>query len=87
MPSNLLNEALDGFRNSKDSDIETFLRYKAILFEERHWCSTYLLFNKEKYIKQEFRIEGYFTLSNKALFISDEVSGNVKKKLNNGLLT
>ena len=66
-------------------DIEEFLRYKALEFEKRHWCATYLLVDIEAFDKNILKIEGYFTLSNKVLSISDDVSKSKKKKLFNGI--
>ncbi len=86
LPSETLNRGLDSFRNSKDCDIEEFLRFKALKFEERRWCATYLLVNVEDFRKNRLNIEGYFTLSNKVLNISDKVSKSRKKKLFNGLM-
>lgn len=82
----VLQEGLNNFCNSKDKDIEKFLREKALLFEERHWCSTFLLID-EQVLKntKRIKVEGYFTLSNKILRLSEEIKKTKKKKLFNGL--
>lgn len=78
---------LNRFVNTRDNDIEDFLRFKAIEFEKRCWCSTYLVLDAESIIKKKICIEGYFTLSNKAIVISSEVSKTRKKKLFKGVLS
>ena len=80
-----LKKILDRYRNIKDSDIENFLRKKALIYEKRKWCSVYLLVDEEKLNNGEIFVEGYFTLSNRVLHISDNVSNKIKKKLYNGL--
>lgn len=79
---------LDTFRNSLDLDIENFLRYKAVQYEDRGWCSTYIIVNFKKLGDIcNFHIEGYFTLSNKVLQLADTVSNRTKKKLMNGIMS
>lgn len=85
MDSESLEKILDTYRNSKDPDIEDFLRNKAVTYEKRKWCSVYLLVNEEKLNNETIFIEGYFTLSNRVLHLSDKVSNNLRKKLYNGL--
>ena len=80
-----LEEVLDNYRNTKDPDIEDFLRNKAVIYEKRKWCSVYVLVNEEKLSSNNIFIEGYFTLSNRVLHLSDKISNNMKKKLHNGL--
>ena len=60
------------------------MRFKALEFENRHWCATYLLVNVEDFQNRCLSVEGYFTLSNKVLSISDDVSNSRKRKLFNG---
>ena len=74
LPSDVLNNGLNSFRNSRDEDIESFLRFKAVEFEKRHWCSTYLLVDVENFQKGILSIDGYFTLSNKVISIPDNLS-------------
>ena len=76
---------LDSFRNTRDTDIEDFLRFKSLEFEKRHWCATYLLVDMEAFDKNVLKIEGYFTLSNKVLSIANDVSKSKRKKLFNGI--
>jgi len=72
------------FRNTKDKDIERFLREKALIFKKRNWCNTFLLVGEENN-KYGFKVEGYFTLSFKVLSFENDVSKTVRKKLNNGV--
>ena len=74
IPQDELIQVLSRFRNSKDSDIEEFLNRKALMYEERHWCSTYVLVNEERFMSGDTWIEGYFTLSNKVIEIGEKVS-------------
>jgi len=87
LPPEVLAKGLDSFRNTKDEDIENFLRCKAELFERRHWCATYLLIDAEKLANNELFIEGYFTLSNSLLHVSKDlsISKTFTKKLFDGL--
>ena len=85
MDQESLEKVLDNYRNSKDPDIEDFLRTKAITYEKRKWCSVYVLVNEEKLNNDIVFIEGYFTLSNRVLHLTDKVSNNTRKKLYNGL--
>lgn len=62
------------------------MRNKALEYEVREWCSTYLLVNEDLLnIEKRIWIEGYFTLSNKVLSISKHVSNRRKKGLQKGL--
>lgn len=73
------------FRNSRDLDIQKFLNEDAVTFEDRRWCSTYVMLDEEMFAShQELHIEGYFTLSNKVVRLQDGVSNNQRKKLNGG---
>lgn len=86
VPAEQLAGALSAYRCTYDDDIESFLQTKAITYENRGWCSTYLLVNEYKLAKQgDLFVDGYFTLSNKVLHLSETVSGSRRKKLFNGL--
>lgn len=78
--------ALNNFKNILDKDIQIFLNEKAVSFEEREWCSTYLLINRDELEHRKIKIEAYFTLSHQILRFSDSVSKNKKKKLGNGII-
>lgn len=74
------------FRCSQDEDIENFLRNKAVEYEKRKWCSTYLLINEDKLADGVIFVEGFFSLAFKALLLSGDISNNQKRKLFNGLI-
>ena len=59
--------ALSDFHCALDLDIETFLQSKAIDFNRRNLCRTYLILDAEAFAKNIIRIEAYFTLSIKSL--------------------
>lgn len=62
------------------------MQEKAIQYEDRGWCSTYVLVNENKLEKeQKLFVEGYFSLSNKVIELSNSISKTKKKKLFNGL--
>lgn len=69
------------FRCSKDLDIEVFLREKAVQYEERGWCSVYLLMNEEFLSQKKFKVEAYFTLSHKSVYLQDDISGNMRRQV------
>ena len=62
-----LSAALNMFRCSKDADIETFLRTKAIEFEKRGYCTVYLILDEEAFENGKLFIQAYFTLSHKSI--------------------
>ena len=85
-PQEQLNEVLKNYQCTKDKDIETFLQTKAVTYEKRGWCSVYLLIDKERFVRDgHFFIDGYFTLSNKIVQLTDAVSGSKRRKLFNGM--
>ncbi len=81
-----VDNALLEFRCTKDEDIQNFLHNKAREYEERGWCSTYVLANEEL-LSQDHKlsVDGYFTLSNKVIRLSDSISKSKKKRLFGGL--
>ena len=60
----------------KDSDVETFLKTKALDSELRHRSRTYLTLDDNA-----THILAYFTLALKTLTLGDNVSSNVRKRL------
>lgn len=76
-----LSEAINMFRCSKDPDIEEFLREKAIQFEDRGWCSVYLLLNNNELSNKNFKIEAYFTLSHKVISLCNSISKSKIKEV------
>ena len=62
------------------------MQNKAVTYEKRGWCSTYIQTNAyDFYHRQAITVEGYFTLSNKVLKLSDSVSNHQRRKLFAGL--
>lgn len=76
-----LVEALHRFQCCKDEDVEQFLRERAILFEIRGWATTYLLLNREKFEKNELWVEGYFSLTHKAVSFLEDVSKTTRGRV------
>ena len=68
------------FRCCRDIDIERFLRFKAIEFEKRGYCTVYLILDSEAFKVGDIFVRAYFTLSHKAIIIGKEVSKNVRGK-------
>ena len=69
-----LIEALASFVCCKDPDVQTFLNSKAIQFEKRGWASTYLLLNEEAMNNNKLVVDGYFSLTHKAVRFDDSVT-------------
>jgi len=76
-----LVEALHCFKCAKDPDVQDFLNNKAIQFETRGWATTYLLLSQEAFESGILKIEGYFSLTHKAVVFADEVSLSARNKL------
>ena len=73
--------ALDYFEKRKENfssqnpDVEYFIKNKALDYEKRCFCRTFLLIDKDS------NIAGYFTLGLKTLAFQDYVSNNKKKAI------
>lgn len=78
---NTLVEALMNFKCDKDKDVQDFLNNKAIDFEKRGLTTTYLLLNQDCFKDGVLKIEGYFSLTHKAVLFDKNVSGSLKNKL------
>lgn len=75
-------KAISGFCCSKDSDVENYLKTKAVTHEKKSKSRTYLIVDIDKLEKEkEISILAYFTIANKTLFIDDTVSKEKIKKL------
>lgn len=68
-----------------DEDIEKFLREKAIDFEKRKWCRTYLILNENDFANGIINVEAYFTLSHKTIVPNTSVSNSTKRKIGRGI--
>jgi len=66
-----VKEILSSFSCPLNSDVESFLRDKAIEFEKQSYSSTYLISTS---YKQEEQLAGYFTISQKQFTISSKRS-------------
>lgn len=76
-----LVEALCSFRCCKDLDVQAFLNSQAIDFELRGWATTYLLLSKEDFNNHRLFVEGYFSLTHKAVVFNEGVSLSSRKKI------
>lgn len=76
-----LTEALRRFQCCKDHDVQDFLNSKAIEFEKRGWATTYLVLSQEHFERGELVVEGYFSLTHKAVIFDTGVSLSSRKKL------
>ena len=76
-----LVEALRCFQCCKDKDVQEFLNNKAINFETRGWATTYLLLSQEAFENGELKVEGYFSLTHKAVVFAEDVSLSARNKL------
>ncbi len=77
----MLLRALDSFRCCKDSDIELFLRRKAIDFEKRGLCSVYLIVDGELFDKGTIFVHAYFTLSHKCIGFLPDISRTTRNRI------
>lgn len=76
-----MREVLSLFFCPKNSDVETFLRDKAITFEKASRARTYLILDEEALTDGKIAIIAYFTVSMKALNLREGISKNVRKHL------
>ncbi len=76
-----MREVLSLFFCPKNSDVETFLRDKAITFEKASRARTYLILDEEALTDGKINIIAYFTVSMKALNLREGISKNVRKHL------
>ena len=77
-----LAETLSSFSCANDTDIEAFLRNRAIEFEILSKARTYLVCDADVFEEEDrFLILGYFSLSLKTLSIPDGISNRKRKDL------
>ncbi|NLI08645.1 MAG: hypothetical protein GX457_16395 [Thermotogaceae bacterium] len=76
-----MREVLSLFFCTKNRDVETFLRDKAITFEKASRARTYLILDEEALTDGKIAIIAYFTVSMKALNLREGISKNVRKHL------
>ncbi|GHU58930.1 hypothetical protein AGMMS49975_25990 [Clostridia bacterium] len=65
----------------KDTNVEDFLKNKALDFDARNVARTYLLIDEEQYLRQVIIILAYFTISLKPLVFDEKVSMNKVKQI------
>jgi len=76
-----MREKLSLFFCSKNEDVETFLRKRAIPFEKASRSRTYLILDEEALKDRKINIIAYFTVSMKALILREEISKSVRRNL------
>jgi hypothetical protein len=75
---NVLN-MLSAFSCSRDKDVESFLKEKAIIQEKKHISRTYLIFA----IGEEPELAAYFTIAVSSMNVTElECSNEMRKKMN-----
>jgi len=74
-------ELISIFVCKKDSDIESFLKYRAIQFEKLGKSRTFLIYDEDE---EEFKILAYFTLAIQVLKIPEHIISGRKAKLLDG---
>jgi len=75
------DEVISSFICPSDPDIESFLKTRAIKFENASKSRTYLLFDEEAVHNGELRLMAYFTIALHVLVVPEGFSGNQVKKL------
>lgn len=78
---NKTQELISIFACEKDSDIENFLKEKAILFEKLGKSRTFFVFDEED---DEFKILAYYTLALQVLKVPEELLSGRKTKVFDG---
>ena len=72
MSEETLVKVMSEFKCEKNGDIQDFLQNRALEYEKRGWCSVYVLINRDKSESDNFYfVDGYFTLSNKVVYLSE----------------
>lgn len=70
-----------------DTDIENFLKTKAIDFVNRKWCAVYLILDEDALDSNEFIILAYFTLSHRCIIPQSDINPSKIKKITGGFVT
>ena len=84
-PAESIAAILSRFKCSRDTDVENFLRNKAVAFEQRNLSRTYLIADEEAYFPaREIKILGYFSVAIHVLSFSEAISKNRRQKLSGG---
>ena len=75
-----LLDGISSFSCAKDSDLEAFLKNKAITYERLAKCRTYLFVNKDT-LANQIDILAYFSVGIRSISISKGLSNNFLRKL------
>lgn len=83
---NLWRDAISLFCCNRDNDITDFIRNKAVEYEKRDKCRTYIFFDNEyMLVSGKLKIVGYFSIAIKTMKVPvlETMSHNLRKKLGN----
>ena len=75
-----LEQSFQKFSCQRETDLEDFLKDKAILYENTNFVKTYLILDKEELDKGSFIVMAYFTIAQKSVDIS-AISNKQKRKM------
>jgi len=75
------SEVISNFACEKDSDIENFIKNKAILFDSKGKSKTHLLLDEEALAAGRIEIAAYFSLAIQSLKIPEETSATQIRRL------
>ena len=81
LPTEIIKDIISNFSCEIDKDIETFLKEKALLFQEKNKAKIYFILNESSIREYKFDILGYFALSTKILHLPEELSKSQRKKI------
>jgi hypothetical protein len=70
----VISKDLTSFKCRRDSDIETFLKEKAVPFEKAHKSRTYIVVKRRSVGDRELEILAYFSIALSSMKIKDTVS-------------
>ena len=76
-----VSEVISNFACSKDTDIENFIKTKALIYEKKSKSRTFLLFSKEAMEIGEFQLLAYFSIAMQVLKIPESTSLSQIRKL------
>jgi len=78
-PQEYLSKIISSFSCKRDTDVESFLKNNAIMYEKRHLSRTYLMFADNT----GRELDAYFTVAVSSMDVSGlECSNELRKKMN-----
>jgi len=78
-PQEYLSRIISSFSCKRDTDVESFLKDKAVMYEKKHLSRTYLIFADNS----SRDLEAYFTVAVSSMDVSGlECSNELQKKMN-----